>query len=535
MQPKIPITPETCSFLRDGQKPPEPDPRPPDGSSEWWEEPDQHKTGPANQDWTGEPIPFAQTEPDEVRPKWLPGWLGEMAAATAANTETPPALASLLSLAIVSACVAGKAVVSAETGYDEPLNLYTCPAMESGNRKSNVLLKLLEPFTDWESEQMEQIKPERKRLQSERKSTEARIEKLRKKAAEEENLPKIQAEIKELEANLPTVPPIPRLLADDITAEALALLMSEQGQRMAVISDEGGIFETLAGRYSKGVPNIDLWLKGHSVSPCRVDRVDPSRPPIVLNHPHLTVGLSPQPDVLEALRDKPGFRGRGLLARFLYGLPRSPLGNRTLEPRPIPADVMGRYRTGIRQLLAIPPGAAVRLGLSAEAYAEWKDFQKAIELQLRDGGTLDDLRDWGSKLPGACLRLAGIFHAVEHGNRFAESPEIAKITIQRALELGACLISHARAVFDLMERDAKVEHALKLVRWIERQNKPTFSIRECFRAHQRRFKRVEAMVPVLVLLEEHLYIRRNKNRSSGGQPPSDTCEINPRLMGGKTQ
>jgi putative DNA primase/helicase len=50
MQPKIPITPETRSFLRDGQKPPEPepDPGPPDGSSdgsrEWWEEPDKDKS-----------------------------------------------------------------------------------------------------------------------------------------------------------------------------------------------------------------------------------------------------------------------------------------------------------------------------------------------------------------------------------------------------------------------------------------------------------------------------------------------------------
>ena len=80
--------------------------------------------------------------------------------------------------------------------------------------------------------------------------------------------------------------------------------------------DEGGIFDILAGRYSKGVPNLDLWLKGHSVSPLRIDRQDRSRLPIMIDKPHLTVGISPQPDVLASLRDKPGFRGRGLLSQI---------------------------------------------------------------------------------------------------------------------------------------------------------------------------------------------------------------------------
>src|SRR5207253_1149882 len=163
-----------------------------------------------------------------------------------------------------------------------------------------------------------------KHLASEKRTAELRIESLRKKAASAADSTALAREIHELEVNLPVVPPLPRLYVDDCTPERLASLMAEQGGRMAVFSDEGGVFDILSGRYSKGVPNLDLWLKGHSVSPVRVDRADRARPPILLDRPRLTVGISPQPDVLASLRDKPGFRGRGLLARFLYGLPKSP-------------------------------------------------------------------------------------------------------------------------------------------------------------------------------------------------------------------
>jgi hypothetical protein len=488
-----------------------------------------HVTGTEN--WS-EPVPFGNAAPDEIPTGCLPGWLGEMAQATADSTETPFDLAALLSLSVASACIAGKTVVSPEQGYVEPSNVFVCPAMESGNRKTAVFTKLLAPFGEWERDQIAEIEPERQRLASERKTQEARIDRLRKKAASVEDSAHLVREIQQLEATLPVVPPMPRLYVDDCTPEKLAAVMSEQGGRIAVFSDEGGVFELLAGRYSKGVPNIDLWLKGHSGSPVRVDRADARRSPILLDQPHLTVGISPQPDVIESLRDKPGFRGRGLLARFLYGLPKSRLGYRTLEPRPVPGDVEHRYRTGVHRLLDYSPKDVIHLRLTTEAYSEWKDFQRAVELQFRDGGELQWLKDWGSKLPGAALRIAGVFQVVEHIGRSSIEIEIQKSTIVAAVEFATALISHAQAVFALMERDISIEHAVKLVAWIVKHAQPSFTVRDCFRAHQARFKRVDALFPVLVLLEQHGYIRRAAQDSSGGRRPSDVCEVNPVLLVG---
>jgi hypothetical protein len=65
------------------------------------------------------------------------------------------------------------------------------------------------------------------------------------------------------------VPPVPRLLADDITPEAAASLLAEQGGRLAIISAEGGIFDIIAGRYSpKAVPtatySTTIWTPSRS-------------------------------------------------------------------------------------------------------------------------------------------------------------------------------------------------------------------------------------------------------------------------------
>jgi hypothetical protein len=476
-----------------------------------------------------EPIPFGSFNPDDISPQCFPAWLGEMVSAVALNTETPVALAGLLSLSVTGSCVSGKAEVWPEQGYREPLNLFTCPAMESGTRKTGAMTALSLPLIEWEREAAKLIAPERKRATSERRTLEVRIEKLRGKAADD--LAAVMREIQELEARLPVIPVVPRIFTADCTQERLASLMFEQGGRMAIFSDEGGPFDLLAGRYSKGVPNLDLWLQGHAGSPVRVDRADATKPPIIIDRPCLTVGISPQPDVLASLRDKPEFRGRGLIARFLFGLPTSPLGYRNLLPNPIPAGVESQYRSKIHQLIEFQPEAPLRLSLTPGAYREWKDFQRAIELQFRDGGKLQNMKDWGSKLPGAAARIAGIFHLVLQGTGPGTDELIPASTMQMALDLAASLISHARCVFELMERDPNLESAKKLVAWIVSGGHSSFTVRECFRAHQERFKRMDAMLPVLTLLEQHGYIRRLAQVSTGGRRPSDLCEVHPALVG----
>ena len=479
-------------------------------------------------------IPLESHVTDRIPSTFLPGWLGEMAMAVSESTETPFDMAALLALVVASSCVSGKADVSPEPGYVEPLNLYVCAAMESGNRKTAVFNRLISPLSEWERLETDRVTPVRTGALSQFRTIEARIDYLRKKGAKAEDQSEVMREIQRLEETLPEVPSFPRHFSDDVTPERLAGMMQEQGGRIAVFSDEGGIFDILAGRYSKGVPNLDLWLKGHSTSLLRVDRQDRTRPPIIIDKPHLTVGISPQPDVLAALRDKPGFRGRGLLARFLYALPKSQLGYRTLAVRSIPPDIETRYGNGIRRLLAYSPDGALHLCFTAAAYREWKDFQTATELQFRGGGILEDLKDWGSKLPGAAARIAGVLHMAMcvDGQGPGIPLEIEKPTVVAAIEGASSLVSHCRAAFALMDQDPGTKKAERILAWIQRKRTSFFTARDCFRAHQALFKGVAAMMPSLMLLEQHGYIRMDRRDSSGGRPPSELCEVNPAFLGG---
>jgi len=82
------------------------------------------------------------------------------------------------------------------------------------------------------------------------------------------------------------------------------------------------------GRYSGGVPSLDVWLKGHAGDPLRVDRK--GRASEYVPHPALTLLLTVQPQVLSGIARNGTFRGRGLTARFLYSLPPDNVGRRKI-------------------------------------------------------------------------------------------------------------------------------------------------------------------------------------------------------------
>jgi hypothetical protein len=407
--------------------------------------------------------------------------------------------------------------------------------MESGNRKTAVVREMTRPLTEYETAERKRLEPQIKRAQNERKTIEERIAWLRKKAAKSPLNPTIIQEIADEEATLPDIPPVPQLWTQDCTPEKLAELLKSNRERMGVFSDEGGLFDLLAGRYTSGVPNFEIYLHGHSASPVRVNRI--SRPdPIFLEHPQLSIALSPQPTVLAGLRDTPSFRQRGLLARFWYALPPSPLGNRTLDSEPCPPEVRESYQEMISLLIQLTPPSVNgvwqpwRLTLSPEAYQLWKQFQREVEVMMRDGGRLEHLRDWGGKLPGQVARLAGVFHAIVVED-IAKNTTISGDTMGRAIQLGTALIEHTRAAFDLMEGDPTVESAKRVLAWIRRGRLKTFTFRDCFCAHQAHFKRVAKMRMSLGLLVEHGYVRLSP-RAAAPHRPTEVIDVNPKALEG---
>lgn len=490
-----------------------------------------------------DPIPLDAPRAPELPDGIFQHWLGDMISAVAESVEVPPELPATFALAALSTVCQRRFSVRIASNYFEPVNLWLLCAMTSGNRKTESMKRMISPLAQFEQQQAAELLPIIEKAKSERKTMEARIAKLRADAvkAKPGDYERLSKELAEIEAVLPEVPTVPQLFTQDVTPEHTGTMLSDNGQRLALISDEGGIVDIMAGRYSNGIPNLDVYLQSHAGSFVRVNRG--CRPPVNLTHPALTIAISPQPDVLRGLTAHKGFRGRGLLARILYTVPTSKLGYRTNRTVPIPDEVSRRYQEGIFALAATLPvqdngkESPHVLSLSPDAHRLWQSFWNEIELMMRPDGRLEHLTDWGGKLPGAVARVAGLLHCVAYTSCATTTREIEVGTMERAIRLGRYLIDHAMVAFNIMGANPAMEAARDLWRVIEKARQPQFSVRDAWHPlrNNNSYKTVADAEPGFDVLIDHGYIMEPHQATEAeyprkkGRPPSRTFIVNPKL------
>lgn len=483
------------------------------------------------------PLRFRTVDVPEFPTYALPGWLSDMVEATAEGTQTPGDLGGVFALSVLAAACAKKVQIRIRRGWIEPANLFTVISAPPASRKSAVFDALVAPLTAHEIEETDRLEATVAEAEAKVKLLEGRQKRaleLHAKATGPD-AEAAEAEVLELAREITRlkVPSRPRLVADDATQEKLATLLMEQEGRMAVLSPEGGVFDLLAGRYSAGgAPNIDVFLKGHAGDTIRVDRV--GRPSEFVRRPALTVGLMVQPDVLRGLAEKPSFRGRGLLGRFLYSIPRSLIGHRNPFALPAPLSITERYYAELLALLALPlpeDGDGRLLELSGEATETLQAFEGWMEPQLAEDAELGTMTDWAGKLVGATARITGLLHLAANSTHPAPwSLEVAAETVERAICLGHYFIGHAQAAFSEMGADPVVEDAKQVMRWARKHGLTEFSRRDLWRHMLNRFRTADAMDPALNLLVSHHYLRPvYPERPAGqvGRVPSPRFEVNP--------
>lgn len=468
--------------------------------------------------------------PTHVLPKVLRTWVE----AESHATQTPADLAGLLTLAVCSATIARRVEVEPRRGWREPVNLFVAVLLEPANRKSAVFADAMRPLRELEAEFIEDARPAIARGQSERRQDEARLRKIEKQAIDKpDNDARMQAAHLAEELAEQAEPVLPRLIVDDVTSEKLGIMLAEQGGRIASMSAEGGVFDLMAGRYSKnGRTDFDTYLKGHSGDDLITDRV--TRESVCVSRPALTCAYAMQPAVIKGLSQDQAFRGRGLLARFLYAAPASWIGQRLIAPAPVPEDTKEAYREAVRELgrhsenIGSASGV-VSLKLSSDALSLFQTWEAEAEVMLGDGGSMEWMRDWGGKLAGATLRLAAVLHCVEHGL----DGRIKDATIRAAIEIARYLIPHAEAVLNMMQVNAGSvnEDAAYVLRWIKRHDRRTFTKRDAQQHGKRRFPVADDIEPALAELVPRGYIRHVPLDAPGpGRRRSPTYEVNPAIF-----
>jgi hypothetical protein len=484
-----------------------------------------------------EPVPLDAAGPLPSFPvDALPDWAAVQVGAVAEETQTPTDLPGVVCLGVFATAAGGRAVVEVQPGWTEPLNLYAVPALDPGSRKSAVFREMTQPILDAEQALRETASADIQQAAVDREiAQEAARRAILDAAKSGTDDDKADAIAKAQLAREIKTPVWPRLIADDVTAEALTSLLAEQGGRMAVLSAEGDLFDIMSGRYSRDgqVPNLGIFLKGHAGDLLLVDRK--GREPERIDHPALTVIVTIQPQVLVDIARKPVLRGRGLLARVLYSLPRDIVGYRRIHVTAVPDETRETYRRNAKALIAsladwTDPAV---IPVTEPARKLLAEFQEEIEPRLRkDTGDLAELRDWASKLAGATVRLAGLLHLGEHLTDGWGKPVEAD-TMERAIQLGRYFTAHARAAFRQMGLDPLVADAQQLLGWITRTGAEEFSRRDLFRGvESTRFQKVADVDEPLALLVEHGYVRLASPSAStfrGGRPSSPVYEVHPQV------
>jgi hypothetical protein len=499
---------------------------------------DKPKAEAVHLEWE-EPITPGQLKTPDIPSSVLPTWLKDYVQEVSDSTQTPMGMAVLMALSVVSTCNQKRFEVSPYGGdYKEPLSLWTVTAMPPASRKTAITTALTGPLDKWEREQQARMKDEIASVETKRAINLKAIDRLLAEASktddslERKNLIK---EIDELKANTPDEVFSPRLWTGDVTPERLQGLLVEQGERMSLISDEGGIFEIMGGLYSDGRANLDVFLQSHAGKSIRVDR---GKRTVRLDKPSLAFGLAIQPSVLNdfGYGSKKRFRGNGTLARFLYCIPKSNIGTRKMGKRTLISEAVKlAYNDNISALLEIQPlldddGMEIPrvLTLSSEALKAWEEFSQGVENKQGEYGEFEPIQDWTGKLPGASLRIAGSCHVAEHKD---QTLVISLETMERALDLCGLLIPHAQSAFGMMGTDPAVDDAEVILKWIISEGKESFTRGYCHKSHRGRFKKLDRLVKALDILHGWNVISEPeimKPKTAGR--PSIVYNVNPSVL-----
>lgn len=485
------------------------------------------------------PVPLTVIEAPAVVPSdALPDWVQYMVDGVAEAYQVPTELPLLLALSVASVATSGRVFVTPRQDWAEPCSLYTVVALEPGSAKSPVFNRLTRPINTLERELRDASVERVARLSAERAALAKTVARHRDLAGRTDDPEQRQTSIEAAataEVELAALPlaVIPRLQTSDATPEEIQRLLSIHGGRFAVLHDEGGVFDILAGRYSANT-NLDPWLAGHNGGRLSSDRkgAEGSGEHTEVANAYLTMGFAVQPEVLHALGQSGRLAGRGVPARFLFAVPPSRLGRRDLvRATPVPPSVSDRYYREmgalLRHLVNDDGERRIELGLTEAALRAWSEFLTRNERAVGPKGPLRELKGWAGKLPGQVLRLAGILHVLQHPDG-GWAPEIPEQTMQDACRIGIALIDHARIAHDLLGVCDELADARAVLDWIQDNRVPAFTKRDTYRA-LRRLKTAKRAGMALDVLCQYGWIRERDPEPSAHGRRREAYDVHPSI------
>lgn len=464
----------------------------------------------------------------------------------AESYQAPADLAALSALSTVAAALGGRRAVRVKSTWTEALVLYACALLNSGERKSPVLDFFKEPLVSAQVQLLADAAPKLSADQQERRILAERMKSLESDAAKLKDAgarTDARKEAAQVRADLDALgeePFPPQLTTADVTPEGLLRMMAEQYGRAAILVSEAGILGSLAGRYAK-IPNLDLVLEAYRGAPYQMRRAGTGA--VDLPSVNLTLCLCVQPGMMAGLASEREnqFRASGLLARFMCAIPAPMVGRRSIDSPDIDGKVAADYHQRVENLaLNIwDTDTTLHIGLDEGAAKLLREYRIHIEPRLGPEGDLFDLGDWGAKLVGNLVRIAGLITLYDK----ADAAEIPEARMRDALAMSDYFIAHAQRTFALMggDSDVRLENPRRVLEYLRKQAAAavadgrdpdeSFTLRDVHYGMKRQAwveeGGAEAVKQAVTDLAEYGWVRREIRATRGRGRPSERFEPHP--------
>jgi hypothetical protein len=340
-------------------------------------------------------------------------------------------------------------------------------------------------------------------------------------------------------------PILKRCIVSDVTTESLGIILCENPRGVVMVRDElvgliAGMNQYKAGKGHDRQVYLALW-SGDTIVIDRKSDKDRQGAPLYVADPFTAIVGCLQPAVLDRLRGEP-VRGvpppdDGFLDRFLLVYPADmrAAGERW---RDVAQQRLDGWQDTVERLLALhmvdqdgdqPRPHFVRLTTCGRD--AWQRFTQADADEINGADFPPHLRGPWSKLRGYAARLALIVHYLRRASGEMTGDDVDGESMDRAAKLVAYFKAHARKVYAVMDADPRIAEARKVFRWIVARRLRRFQKRDAFQSLKGTFRTVEALDPVLSLLEKHALIRPEltPDPTGRGRKPSPFYEVHPRL------
>jgi len=440
--------------------------------------------------WPKPESPDGETVPGPWPWDCLPPAVADMGQAIATTMNVPDAMAGACALGVLSIAVSNRVGLRIKRDHICYGNLYFWVGTPVAAGKTPCLRPLTQPLLECEREAYLGYKEALANWRANEVIIAAKMKALKRAAGKAmmDDLQGIADEMMALEAGRTPQPGEPRLFIDDCTSEALARCLSQNGERLGVVSSEARkIFRVAGGRYSHSGGDYDIWVKAHAGDSVRVDRI--SRQQIALSSPCLSAVLLTQPDVFGWVGKDDEARQSGFLARFLYVVPDT-AARSDYPTGSIPAAVDEAYRAlvGATLRLLIPSdGNAPLRPLTAElTTAAYELWQRTYRDWNRDARAADSagaplLAGWCAKAREHTARLAlllAVGDTVTRQGSTKEPLEVGLAHMQHAIRLMNHLRGHATRAFQAMGETRMIRDATRAWAWMNRNRSDLARLRE---------------------------------------------------------